>query len=126
VSSGQVLLEQEGRESLVPAGASCETRAGGTLGTPVFDDAPAELKRALHDFDFAGGGREALDTVLRHARVRDSLTLWHLLKRADRSFRNAVFLRLSELAPPPQGCTSPEALDEAHLEQWKDSLLAHW
>jgi hypothetical protein len=56
VSVGWVALEWKGRESLVPAGASCRTRPGVGPGTPYFDDASKALQEALAEFDFGKGG----------------------------------------------------------------------
>src|SRR4029453_19013707 len=47
VTSGWASLEWDGRESLVPAGASCPTRPGVGPGTPSFDDALEPLRQAL-------------------------------------------------------------------------------
>jgi hypothetical protein len=68
VTLGWVSLEWAGRESLVPAGASCRSRAKIGPGTPYFDDASQALQDALVAFDFGDGGESAasasLDTVL--------------------------------------------------------------
>ncbi|MCA1815723.1 MAG: FecR domain-containing protein [Acidobacteria bacterium] len=85
VTSGWVALEAKGRESKVPAGASCATQPGAPPGTPYFGDATPAFVVALSRFDFAQGGDEALSVVLEEARARDTLTLWHLLARTEAS-----------------------------------------
>jgi hypothetical protein len=126
VTLGWVSLEWSGRESLVPAGASCRTRPKVGPGTPYFDDASDALKRALAGLDFGGGG--SLDAVLDEARVRDTLTLWHLLSRVDAADRLRVYNRMVGLVPLPEG-VSPEkalALDPDTLKHWREELAWKW
>ena len=47
VTSGWVALQLKDRESIVPAGAVCETRPGIGPGTPYFEDAPSVFREAL-------------------------------------------------------------------------------
>ena len=84
VTSGWVALELNNRESIVPAGAACETRPQWGPGTPYFTDASETFLRSLLQFDFEGGGSAALAAVVTEARPRDTLTLWHLLSRVLR------------------------------------------
>ena len=125
---GWAALELGGRESLVPAGAMCRTRRGVGPGTPFFEDAPRAFQDALAAFDFANGGPRALDTVLAEARVRDTLTLWHLLSRVDPAERERVYERIASFAPPPAGVTREKALqlDRETLTRWKDELAWTW
>src|SRR5439155_13447187 len=44
VTRGWVSFQWKGIESLVPAGASCQTRPQAGPGIPYFDDAPESLK----------------------------------------------------------------------------------
>jgi hypothetical protein len=127
VTLGWVSLEWEGRESLVPAGASCRTRPKIGPGTPYFDDAPPRLQTALADFDFSGGD-SAIDVVLRQARVRDTLTLWHLLSRVDPAARERVYDRIVDLVPLPKGIEKDKALqlDPKTLELWREELAWKW
>jgi hypothetical protein len=125
VTLGWVSLEWGGRESLVPAGANCRTRPGIGPGTPYFADSPDVLQQALTAFDFDKGG---IDVVLSQARVRDTLTLWHLLSRVDPSERAPVFDRMVELVPLPNGVTREKALqlDPATLKLWREELTWKW
>ena len=128
VTSGWVALEDGRRESLVPAGAACVTRPGVGPGTPFFADAPEELIAALSRFDFEGGGPEALAAVLSAARDRDTLTLWHLLARAEGGDRARVYERLAAISPPPAGVTREAvlALERGALDGWKEQLEQRW
>src|SRR5262249_44415956 len=94
VTLGWVSLEWSGRESMVPAGANCRTRPGIGPGTPYFADAADSFQQALTAFDFEKGG---IDTIVAQARVRDTLSLWHLLSRVDPADRQRVFDRMVEL-----------------------------
>jgi hypothetical protein len=128
VTRGWVALEWEGRESLVPAGASCRTLQKIGPGTPYFDDAPQGLQEALGRLDVGGEGRDALDTVLAEARVRDTLTLWHLLSRVELAERQRVYNRIVELVPLPKSVLPDKALrlDSATLKLWREELAWKW
>jgi hypothetical protein len=128
VTSGWVSLEWKGRESLVPAGANCRTHSGTGPGTPYFADAPEALQEALAAFDFRGGRPDALGIVLNQARVRDTLTLWHLLSRVDPADRVRVFNRMVELVPLPSGIAREKALqlDPVTLKSWREELAWKW
>jgi hypothetical protein len=120
VTRGWVSFQWKGVESLVPAGASCRTTAGGP-GLPYFDDAPEALKAALDRTD-------SLTTILAAARVRDTLTLWHLLWRVAPEDRARVYDRMAQLTPVPAGVSRDAALrlDPATLTRWKDELAWTW
>jgi hypothetical protein len=128
VTLGWVSLEWEGRESLVPAGASCQMRPKIGPGTPYFDDASRGLRLALADFDFGKGGDAELDTILAEARVRDTLTLWHLLSRVEPGGRQRVYNRIVALVPLPKGVSPDKALqlDAAVLKLWREELAWKW
>ena len=128
VTFGWVALEWGGKVSEVPAGASCHTRKKFGPGTPYFQDAPASFGTALERFDFADGGWPALEPVLAASRVRDTLTLWHLLSRVAPPQRVRVYDRLVELASLPAGVTREKtlALDPATLKRWGDELVLKW
>ena len=86
VTSGWVALQLRDRESIVPAGAACQTRSGIGPGTPYFEDADADFRRALTELDFgtdAAAKDSRFNVLLQKARVKDTLTLWHLIARLD-------------------------------------------
>lgn len=122
---GYVQLEWQGTASIVPMnGGTCLTRPGIGPGTPFFADATQPFKDALRRFDFERGGRDAINTVLAESRAKDSLTLWHLLKRTTGDDRATVFARLSQLKPAPASVTQAGilALDPAMLRAWWDDM----
>src|SRR5262249_14025604 len=116
-----------GRESFVPAGASCRTHPDIGPGTPRFNSADQAFQDALDRFDFGGAGVDrdaALGLLLDRARPRDAVTLWHLLSRVDASKRGDVFAALAARVPPPDGVTREAilGLDRRALDLWWDAL----
>jgi hypothetical protein len=128
VQAGWVGFQFNGRESFVPAGASCRTSAGIGPGTPRYDDADGDFSRALDVLDRAPAASPlrpaALRTVVEKARPRDAFTLWHLLARVEPAERETVFATLAALVPPPDGVTREAALrlDPSALDRWWDAL----
>lgn len=120
VTRGWVSFQWKGLESLVPAGASCRTRAQGGPGIPYFDDAPDSFKRAADRLD--------VEAMLKQARGSDTLTLWHLLSRVGLADRGRVFDRMAALKPIPAGVSrdSVMKLDPETLRRWKDELAWTW
>lgn len=131
VTLGLVALELHGRETVVPAGALCRTRKGAGPGTPFFEDSSIPLQSALKYLDSAKEGPERtrqLEIVLRESRIRDGLTLWHLIPRLDAQSRSLVYDRLSQLIPPPPEVTRDGivALDAKMLDAWKPLVAQLW
>jgi FecR protein len=129
VTKGWVSFQWRSLESLVPAGASCRTHPQIGPGIPYFDDASQRLKEALEEFTLEKGDRtDALQIILAEARVRDTLTLWHLIQRVDVRDRARVYDRIASLTPPPSGVSRALALqlDPATLKLWKDELAWKW
>ena len=128
MTSGWAALEFKGRESLVPAGAICRTTPGAGPGTPYFEDAAAGFKRAVNDFDAGRRSGQALDTMLKDARIRDTLTLWHLLSRVEGTDRVRVFDRIAAFEPPPAGISRERilALDADAMREWREELAWKW
>jgi hypothetical protein len=128
VKTGKVVLERNGQDVEVPAGASCETRPVSGTGTPCFTDAPDRLRAALEKYDFESGGAEQLQIVLDSARPIDTLPLFYLLSRVPESDRGRVYDRLAALAPPPHGVTRSGILqlDPKMLALWINELENDW
>ncbi len=131
VTTGWVLFQLKDRESMVPAGAACATRSGIGPGMPYFEDASESFRAALMKVDFESGATDkskSLDLLLSGARVRDTLTLWHLLERLDGNDRVLVYERMANLTPPPDGVTREGilALNQQMLDTWKDKLESSW
>ncbi|MBV9083061.1 MAG: hypothetical protein JOZ62_10320, partial [Acidobacteriaceae bacterium] len=97
-------------------------------GVPFFDDASDSFKRAVDDFDSNHGQTRALSLILAEARVRDTLTLWHLLWRVPLEGRERVFDRMAALTPVPAGVSRVRALelDPKTLEHWREELAWTW
>ena len=124
VEFGWVAFELNGRESFVPADATCETRPSIGPGTPHYEDAPPELIASLRRFDFENGGGPALKLVLSKARKADAFTLWHLLARTAGEARSRVYDHLADLVPAPEGVTREGILrlDRDMLDLWWNAL----
>lgn len=128
VTGGWASLEWNGRESVVPAGASAPTRPTHGPGTPSFDDASERLRQALLDFDFSPEPEGSLAVVLSESRDRDTLTLWHLMSRVEPADRRRVFDRLVALTPLPRGVDRDKAmtLDADTMRVWREELAWTW
>ena len=128
MTSGWAALEFKGRESLVPAGAICRTMPGAGPGTPYFEDASQPLKRAIDDFDAGKNVAQSLDVILKESRIRDTLTLWHLLSRVDGANRIRVFDRIAAFEPLPDGISREQilALNADALREWREELAWKW
>jgi len=128
VTQGWVQFDFNGRTAFIPQGAVGATRPGVGPGTPRYEDAPAGFAAALNQLDFGRADDPAragaLALILANARVRDRLTLWHLLSRGTGAERQRVYDRLSALAPPPRGVGRDAVLagDRRALAAWWDSL----
>jgi hypothetical protein len=128
MTQGWAALEWEGRETLVPAGAVSRTRPHRGPGLPYFADASSALKQAADAFSAGSGGIDAVDAMLRQARARDTLTLWHLLSRVPADERERVYQRIEQLVPPPQGVAREDVLrlDSTALRKWREEMAWKW
>lgn len=128
VAKGWVAFQFKGLESLVPAGASCRTQPHAGPGIPYFDDASESMKQALDSFAFEKSANSALNIVLAEARIRDTLTLWHLLSRVEPEDRPRVYDRMAALTPVPAAVSRENALklDPETLRLWKEELAWTW
>jgi anti-sigma factor RsiW len=128
VTRGWVSFAWHGLESLVPAGASCATRPRIGPGHPYFDDATDAMKEALARVGLEKGEGSALDVILAESRVRDTLTLWHLLSRVEGSERARVYDRMAALTPVPAGVSREKALalDPETMTRWRQELAWTW
>lgn len=132
VTGGAVQLVLNGRESMVPPRALCATVPGIGPGTPYFEDSSQALQHALRIVDFEASSdsvrSDALSTVLSESRKKDSLTLWHLLRRVSFEEREKVYDLLVELVPLPDDVTREGvmALDEEMLNSWYLNVQISW
>ena len=131
VTSGWVELELKDRESIVPAGAACETRPGIGPGTPYFEDSSPGFRSHLSSIDF-GETRDnrtlALTNILSESRPRDTLTLWHLISRVEGDDRVRVLERIEAFVPLPPDVTREGILrlDPEMLARWRTALERTW
>ena len=125
---GWVGFRSNGHESFIPAGAAATIYSQTGPGLPYFENAPGSFRNAISQFDSAGDAAAqraiALQVILREARARDALTLWHLLARVSDADRPAVYNRLAALVPPPAGVTRENTLrlDRTTLDAWWNAL----
>jgi hypothetical protein len=72
--------------------------------------------------------RGSLDSMLGAARIRDTLTLWHLLSRVTPQERERVYDRIASMTPIPQEITKARALalDPETLNRLKEELAWKW
>ena len=79
-------------------------------------------------FAFEKDGYNALRIILAEARVRDTLTLWHLLSRVEVEDRARVFDRIAALTPLPAGISRDQALrlDPPTLDRLREELAWKW
>lgn len=128
VEHGAVSLRRGDHEVTVPAGARCDMDPEWGVGTPYFEDAPEALRAALRDHDTGKGGARAVREVLRLARERDTLSLWHLFLRSEEPLRRELYDRLASLRALPTGVTerSVLALEPEACSAWGSQMVAHW
>jgi hypothetical protein len=131
VTLGLVALERDNRETIVPAGAFCRTRAAGGPGTPFYEDSSAQFQSALQRLDGGIDGPERarqLQIVLTESRIRDVLSLWHLLFRMDAESRGLIYDRMARSLPPPPEVTRDGimVLNQKMLDSWKEVVSQLW
>ena len=127
VTAGWVALTLNGRESLVPAGASSRTHPTLGPGTPWYEDADEEFQDAVYELDFGSDAARrtaALRLVLARADAGHAVTLWHLIRRVDAADRAAVVDALEDQVAMPAGVTRAAVLklDAAALDEWWNAL----
>ena len=127
VTAGWVALTFNGRESLVPAGASSRTHPTLGPGTPWYADADEQFQDAVYELDFGSDAARragALRTVLERAEAGHAVTLWHLIRRVDAADRDALVDALADQVAMPAGVTREAVLklDAAALDQWWNAL----
>ncbi|HEY2123886.1 MAG TPA: FecR domain-containing protein, partial [Chthoniobacterales bacterium] len=120
VTKGWVSFEWQGLESLVPAGALCRIKPHKGADLPYFEDAPREFAQAVD--------HGALESIIGTARIRDTLTLWHLLSRVAPADRARVYDRIAVLTPVPADISKERvlALDPEMLNRLKEELAWKW
>jgi hypothetical protein len=124
VTSGWVSLETKDRSTFIPAGAVAYAHPVLGPSIPINDDATDALRAAALQRDVD------VDVILKEARKKDALTVWHLISRVpEGAGRERVVTRLEELVPRPDGVTRDAVLhgDKAALERWrKETASTGW
>lgn len=127
VESGEVELVRGGRRAFVVAGneATLAPEVGPGLPYPVAADSAFRAALAAYE---ASGGAEALGRLLAASSAKTTITLWHLLQRVGADDREAVYARLTELAPPPDGVARDAVLrlERRDLQRWRRAMERSW
>ena len=113
VVAGAVSLEAMGSKVYVPQGASVWSRDGAGPGTPIQDEANAELRGIVTELDASASLHLDLETFRRMfelASPADSLSIWHLMMRARGSDRMVYAKLLDRLVPMPEGYEAEECV----------------
>ena len=124
VRSGWVQIANSIDESLIPAGAMSEMRAGRAPGVPVFEDATPGFAAAVRALEAGTGDASAsVRTIVANARARDVFTLLMLVERGSRG-GDLIAARAAELWPPPDdvSATGVARGDRDGLWRWRDTL----
>jgi hypothetical protein len=128
VEQGEVELQFGDVRVAVLAGNAASLRNGRGPGLPYPVHAPAALRRAVAAYDADPSSAAAVDGVLAAADVHSTITLWHLLQRAEPAARERVFARLAAIAPPPATATRERVLrgESGALQRWRTDLQPTW
>lgn len=125
VIAGAVSLEALGNQVYVPQGASVWAGVGEGPGTPIQDAADPELRRIVRELDAGEAFRlesEAFHSLFDRARPEDSLSIWHLMNRAQGSERFVYAKLLDRLVPMPEGFEPDECVRAGSegFAAWRD------
>jgi hypothetical protein len=120
VTRGWVSFHRDSLESVIPAGAMCRIRPDRSPGLPYFEDAGPDFLQAVQN--------EEIDPILATTRVRDTLTLWHLLSRSTPPDRARIYDRIAALTPLPATISKERilALDPQALTLLREELAWKW
>lgn len=135
VQEGAVSFAAPAGSRFVPAGASLTIDPRGGPRTPIFDEAPPDLRRAVTAWDEAvatgadaGALGQAFKNVLRELERgddrRNSLILWHLLAAPDEFIRREAEFRLLQTIGGPDAKVKDETWEP---QEWLARLrIAVW
>ncbi len=123
VQAGKVELES-GPDALIvaPAGTFTRLLANRRPSLPIADGASALVRGAVADFE--RGDLTAIDRLLAGASQIDAITIANLVVLAPTDRRAAIFARLADLVPPPNGVTIEMATttrEQANL--WREEVV---
>lgn len=130
VDTGRVLFDHGARDVFIPEGASCKAAPGRAPFTPMHDNAPAALRKAVEAFDAARVGRRGVEAKIACdliQRREDGLVAWHFLQDPEKSVVGAAREALVRLTTVPEcGVPRPKADGADELRAWRDSLFPEW
>jgi hypothetical protein len=128
VSEGTVEVVAHGARAIVPSGNTVALRSGKEPGLPYPLRSSAAFRRAVAAADSSGYKRKTIQAILDLATENETVTLWHLISRAEANDRLAIYSRLAALAPPPDDVTplGITSLDAAMLRAWQESMERSW
>lgn len=105
VAFGWVAFGWQGHETIVPAGAMCETRPGIGPGTPYFGNVSETFRTALMQFDFDTDQTRGLSILLTETTPCEAFSLRHLLNRVDGAERGRIYNHLAGIITLPDDVT---------------------
>ena len=128
VEEGEVELQLGDVHVAVLAGNAASLRSGSGPGLPYPVRASDALRRAVAGYDADPTSTAALDAVLAATDARSTITLWHLLRRAEPAARARVYARLAAIVPPPATATRERVLrgESGALQRWRTDLQPSW
>ncbi|MEM7228131.1 MAG: FecR family protein [Planctomycetota bacterium] len=127
VTAGWVQLVRTGRDVRVPAGARCELTSSGP-SVPYDPAAPIDWLNALRTLLDDPRNDDVLATVLRTARPRDTLTVFHLLEVVPDARRVDVVAAVRKHAEIPSDVDVAAILelDRTAMQSWWNDVRATW
>ena len=128
VEEGEVELQLGDVRVAVLAGNAAALRNGSGPGLPYPVRAGESLRRAVAVYDAEPSSAGALEGVLAAADAGSTITLWHLLQRAEPAQRVRVYERLASLSPPPATATRERIVrgESGALQRWRTDLQPEW
>jgi hypothetical protein len=128
VEEGEVELQLGDVRVAVLAGNTASLRSGRGPGLPYPVRASVSLRRAVAMYDADPSSRAALDAVLAASDANSTITLWHLLQRAEPAQRDRAFTRLAAISPPPAAVTRERIVrgESGALQRWRTELQPAW
>jgi hypothetical protein len=128
VEEGEVELQLGTVRVAVLAGNTASLRDGRGPGLPYPVRASDSLRRAVAAYDADPSSTAALQGVIDAADARSTITLWHLLQRAEPAQRERAFARLAAISPPPATVTRERIIrgESGALQRWRTELQTAW
>lgn len=128
VEEGEVELVSGAVTVAVLAGNTASLRNGVGPGLPYPVRASEALVRAVAAYEADPSSPATLERLLAAADSGSTITLWHLLQRADSAQRERVFARLAAIAPPPASVTRERVVrgESGALQRWRTELQRNW